>query len=296
MFRLEQEETIGKSVRRIARQQAKDASSVLRDGTDPHLAVHKARTSVKKLRALLRLLEPRFPQLRREEAPKLRRIAAQLAKLREAEVLVATFNRALAAIPPGVRRSLAPTAKDLEKRRAAANARLYDRARVIAARDFGLLARRSQDWLRGARPRGFSAIEAGLRKSYRRARRGLGAAYAAAADDTAFHDWRKSVKEHGYQLRLLEAVDPKGMAQRLREVERLGELLGEDHDLAVLSEVLAARGRSVDKVALAKVFGAIEARRARLRTLARKRGEALFAAPPRRFAAGLRRDWKRWHD
>ena len=86
-------------------------------------------------------------------------------------------------------------------------------------------------------PDGFEAIGPGLARSYRRGRRSC----ARAIDDRrAVHEWRKSVKNLWYQTRLLEAAAPSTLAPAIEALDKLGEALGDDHDLAVLVERLAA--------------------------------------------------------
>ena len=53
---------------------------------------------------------------------------------------------------------------------------------------------------------------------------------------TNLHEWRKRVKDLWYQQRLLEDTWPGVMKAQAKEAKTLSKLLGEDHDLAVLSE------------------------------------------------------------
>ena len=54
------------------------------------------------------------------------------------------------------------------------------------------------------------------------------------------HEWRKSVKTLWYQMRLVEPAAPSAIAPVIATLDRLGEALGDDHDLAVLVGRLAA--------------------------------------------------------
>jgi len=62
-------------------------------------------------------------------------------------------------------------------------------------------------------------------------------ALAAAAADRAvrkLHEWRKQAKYLYYQLQVLECFWPQGARDLHRHLEKLNELLGDDHDLALL--------------------------------------------------------------
>ncbi|CAN0515546.1 unnamed protein product, partial [Phaeothamnion confervicola] len=88
---------------------------------------------------------------------------------------------------------------------------------------------------------GFDAIEPGLARSYKAARRAM----AAASKDTtadAIHDWRKRVKDHWYHAHLLTPVWPKQMKTSRIAARDLSELLGEHHDLEVFVRHLTERG------------------------------------------------------
>ena len=61
---VKQDEPVGKAVRRIARKQSQSARKALADPSDARESVHDARTGVKKLRALLRLVQPALGEKR----------------------------------------------------------------------------------------------------------------------------------------------------------------------------------------------------------------------------------------
>lgn len=69
---------------------------------------------------------------------------------------------------------------------------------------------------------GFPAIEPGLVRTYRRARKALRTAYATPTPEH-FHEWRKRVNYHWYHLRLLCELWPASMELRLmkRRMKRL---------------------------------------------------------------------------
>ena len=90
---------------------------------------------------------------------------------------------------------------------------------------------------------GFETIEPGLRATYRRGRKGLrGAVRGASA--TALHEWRKDVKYHRHHLELLVGLGPDVLAGAAGTARRLGDLLGDHHDLHELRVLLSTVART----------------------------------------------------
>ncbi|MCQ9933930.1 CHAD domain-containing protein, partial [Staphylococcus aureus] len=54
------------------------------------------------------------------------------------------------------------------------------------------------------------------------------------------HEWRKRVKDHWYQARLLRPIWPAIMDPHVAAADTLGEILGQVNDLAVLRDRLEA--------------------------------------------------------
>lgn len=206
--------------------------------------IHDARRSLKRLRALVRLVSGD-----RALGHLLRDAARRLAGARDAAVVVRTFD-GIAGDDPGdarVRAVLARARRQAEKltgNTAAANVREF-----AAAVD---------DWkLRD----GWKALEPGLRRSYRDGRRALRRA-SEHAEPEALHTLRKRCKDLQHELALLRDVWPpvvKGYGDATRE---LGELLGDDHDLVVLREELVRRVADPDRF-----LARIDKRRRELREL-----------------------------
>jgi CHAD domain-containing protein len=145
-------------------------------------------------------------------------------------------------------------------------------------------------------------VEASLLRIYRQGRR-RGARLASRGRkpsrkrDAALHDWRKRVKDLRYALEVLQreghAAKPGRMRRAAVCADELGEVLGEDHDLALLAGLVAEK-RSAARVprgsrkALLKLIGK---RRAKLQRRALKLGERLYGRRPKRFLRRIRADF-----
>lgn len=223
-------------LRRIAEAQFKTAlKAASADGPLPP-RVHEMRKAVKKLRGLIRLVRPGFDGFKRQNEA-LRDAARGLGALREADVNLATLDRLLP------RADLAPkAAQDL--RAALAHPAAAGAARPPAAEALALFHDRMSALRQGVKSwrlqaDGFDALAGGLEKTWTQARQRMEPALADPAAE-AIHDWRKRVKDHWYQARLLAPIWPEAMAPHVAAADRLGETLGDHHDLAVLTGILAS--------------------------------------------------------
>ncbi len=110
----------------------------------------------------------------------------------------------------------------------------------------------------------------------------------------ALHEWRKRVKYHRHHCDLLRDLWPRPMKARIAELQRLSDILGDDHDLAMLAQGVmtigvggGGRGRSD-----AALLALIERRRAELQKTALPLGRRLFAENTGAFRKRLARYWK----
>jgi CHAD domain-containing protein len=291
-YRLRKGEPVGEGLRRIARGQIDAAAERLRGDTAEELdvAVHEARKGFKRLRAAVRLARDGLgaDAARRENAA-YRDTARRLAAARDAQVMVDTLDdlceryagdiegrpfaelrAALAAENDQARRRLE---EDESGRREALGELERARARVAG-------------WsLDGG---GTEVLEPGLRRVYRRGRRGF---RAARADPTTenLHEWRKRAKDLWHAAQIVQPAAP-GRAKRLAgEAHRLSDLLGLDHDLAVLRTEALRRRRlwAADPARRELLCALIDRRRDELRREALELGAGLYRRKPRAFTARL---------
>ena len=125
------------------------------------------------------------------------------------------------------------------------------------------------------------ALVPGLERAYRRGRKRM---HEAEEDPTTerLHEWRKRAKDHWYHVRLVRDAWPQELEARADEVHRLTDLLGDDHDLAVLADEVQSAGETSDDRDL---LAAIDRRRADLQ--AERSSSALGSTPrSRRRSAG----------
>src|SRR5262249_49274598 len=103
----------------------------------------------------------------------------------------------------------------------------------------------------------------------------------------------KQAKYLRYQLEVLTPVRPERLEELTNEADRMGELLGDDHDLAALRQMLTEDpGRYSDEDEREMLVALIDRRRAELGAEAMLRRRGFFQDSARDFARRLRGDWK----
>lgn len=286
-YRLHRSQPLPDEFRRAARDQLERGLAEL-DGDDLHHGVHQVRKRCKKLRALVRLLHRTDPALSRRENAAFRDTARRLSELRDHAALVEAFDGLAAHTTLRGETEQAVRTALLARRDAAEPA--SGSAVQAARRELVQAGERVAHW--PLPDTGFALLSGGLHRTYRQARRGLDTADAQRSTES-FHQWRKRVKDHRYQLRLLQDVWPPVLRAHRRELHALGELLGDDHDLAVLRGTLDADpGGLGGEVAVAEVRVAIDQRRALLQDRAVVLGRRSFAETPAAFVRRLESYWQ----
>jgi len=226
-----------KQVRKIARDQVEGAIDLIEAGSDFDKTVHELRRRCKKVRGLLRLVRPNFKAFDAENA-QFRDAADSLSATRDAAVMVETYVEALdapwatpiaSADKSRLRRILSKNAADV--------AAQQDGTQLLAnfAGSMNDALQRIKDW--SFKDDGFCLLAPGFRDTYARLRKGMEKAKKSGeAED--FHDWRKDAKYHWFHVSLFKACAPDVLGGRREHLDRLGELLGDHHNLFVLVETL----------------------------------------------------------
>lgn len=284
-FQLGVDEPVGPGVRRIMAEQVTTCIDALRDADDFDEGVHRMRKSLKRQRAVLRLVRGELGRFRyREENAVLRDTARRWAAVRDGVVVVHVAELVLAEA-----RSVSDVAGSdlcgvLAERAALRRAAVVTDRQLLLDTLTTLLCFRCRverfptegD---DALPDGFAAVRKGLRRTARAAAEAMDNARAERTPE-ALHEWRKPVKYLRHQVELLEPVDPDRLSQLAKHLDRLGELLGDDHDLAVFAELLEAEpDLTPDAQTRSTLRDAAESRRHSLQTEAFDIGHDVLSSP-----------------
>ncbi len=282
---------MSEAVRQVAFAELDLANAALSTASDRHSGVHSARKCLKRLRSLLLLVRPGVPEpLFGNVSERLATVARGLAPARDANALLDAIGKlerdeeAFAAASPI--RSLRAW---LEKRRDVAERNLESSAAAEAMR--GL--RELKPALAGlaVHPDDFTPLAKGLRQCYRATRKSLRLAFATGSDDD-FHEWRKVVQHHWRQMQLLSPGAALELPGRADASRTLSQLLGDDHDIALLRRLVSTPtmvfGSSDDTAAFLK---RCRKRHEALRREAKSRAGRLFAERSRPFTEHVESAW-----
>ncbi len=286
-FKLKLQEPLDQGVRRVALDQIDRIRAPDADG-DHARWVHEARKSLKRTRALLRLVRSGLRKDEwRELNSALRDAGRQLSVWRDRDVRLAT----LASLGTNARRPLAaaierlaahdehPTGSPDNEPAPTADTIEVERVATVAA-----LAAIREALATLAVDAGPATLEAGLRRTHRAARKALDHARSNPGVET-FHELRKAVQLHWRQMQLLSSAWPDLFAARIATARALAQCLGREHDLAMLAA--SVTGDAAGNVAHSdrRLIGAACARaQEALREEACASAELLFVARPRTFA------------
>ncbi|WP_027054907.1 CHAD domain-containing protein [Mesorhizobium erdmanii] len=242
-FRIDPRLPLTGEVRRILAEEIRKALQHLDAARSrPEQALHKCRKRLKSARALLRLVHSGDETFCATENQCYRNVAELLAGPREATALIETIDRLAAGFP----KESADGGLDAVRDRLIARQHdLHEGAGLEAAISAATAAcedgmKRIESLALPDQPEQAADVLAeGARVTLRRARRALDrAGTRGEADD--FHDLRKAAKTHGMHLSLLGRLWPTPIKARRKAVDKLGERLGELHDLFVMCALLEA--------------------------------------------------------
>jgi CHAD domain-containing protein len=250
--------------------------------------IHRIRTSIKRLRALWRLIRPGIePALFDQENNRLRAAARLLSFARDSEVARDTLKRLPVSDQSGQEAADA-VLSGLKSRVERARAQKPNLTEVKQRID------QTRRRFRNVKIRGTEreVIEAGIRAVYRQGRQRMKDAIRTG-QDSAYHRWRIRAKNLYYELQFLESVWPKRLHRMVSRLSKLQDRIGLDHDLAVLRAELKKNPEAFGgKETVQHVVSCLDNQTQKLRRAAVPLGRKIWRKKPRRFARQLSRHWR----
>jgi CHAD domain-containing protein len=293
-YRLSVADDVSSSVRTCAREQLASAVERLEHAhEDPVEAVHAARKHLKKARALLRLVRPALGRKAyRRENDALRDAGLALSGARDADVIVQTVGtlaeHAAGRLPAETFDQLsAALAAEAAAARGGAGRSVPDLGQAIETLRSAAL--RVETW--PLETADWETAIAGVAQAYARGREAFAVA-RATPDAELLHTWRKRAKDLWYHQRLLAPAWPELLRAQAEQAHALTELLGDDHDLAVLTARLGDDRAQLPPVVdadRAALLALAEHRSHELRTAATQLGRRIYAESPKAFTRRLAR-------
>jgi hypothetical protein len=245
--------------------------------------IHEVRKSLKKVRAVLRLVRTDLGKKRYRAQNRLARdTARRLSVRRDDEVLFDTFERLTEPLSDNEKSLLRSVQDQLTDRKNAARRLLFfDRIRSLA----GLLClrRRIRKWPAVTK----RSVSKGWKNEFKKART-TWQIVEQNSDPLQVHEWRKRVKIHAYHVLLLAASDSKKRRDLLHE---LSDLLGRFHDLTVFREQLSFQPPAFGTAFQVSMLDSLaEAEQARLLAAARPLGKMLFGENSQQVAKSVKKN------
>ena len=251
-------------------------------------SLHQLRTTIKRLRALLRLIRPAIPELFDRENARLKAAARRLGFTRDTDVgretlqtlpvSDSTEKAAVAAALAGFNSSHPPS-QDLDQ--SIAGVRM----------DLQLTRRNLHRWKFRGNER--ELVETGLRAVYRQGRKRMHIACKQGQDE-AFHRWRIRAKNLYYELQFLESVWPNRLHRMISHLAQLQEELGLDHDISVLRSRLQKNPDAFGGTeAIKRVLRCLDNESRKHRCVSIPLGRKIWAEKPRRFVDKVGKHWRK---
>jgi len=291
-YRIKRNESVQKAIRRIAGEQLKKGLDEIADPKlDRHQTVHQVRKRCKKLRGLVRLTRPAFGARYEDENAAFRDAARLLSDIRDAATSIKTYDTLLDGFADQINRSaFGPLRAQMTRQlNEISNDRIDDRLQRVAE-SFEAAVGRLKHWKLDEG--GFDAVAGGLSKTRRRAIKRLDHARNQPTTK-ALHELRKRVKYHWYHMRLLRNVWPAVNKVWAKQIDQLGNSLGDDHDLAVfLEQIESLPSDGINGTDKQVLHGLIEQQRQELQVRAFRSAALLFAEPNAAFIDRMQAYWK----
>ncbi len=282
--------------RRIVRDQIDVALEALEPRAIRDSSIHAARKELKKARATLRLLRDTLGKrtYRRENAA-IRDAARPLSEVRDGRVLLDALSSLMKYYgAPASALPLTRFKRLLNRQRTQAQKEILERPGPLQGvrKTLREVRSRSKRWPVGRR--GWTVLGAGLKRTYSGGRNALKQAKTAPTDEH-LHEWRKQTKYFWHELQILEPIWPGPLGELAEESHKLADLLGDDHDLAVLRQRAVEARHSFPSEASHRTFLALIDRcRAGLQERALTIGQRLYDERPGALTARLGKHWRDW--
>jgi len=290
-YRLNPALPMSEALRSVALAELDIAHNALASPSDRHKGVHSARKCFKRLRSLLVLARPGMPEpVFRNLAARVVRIGKGLAAARDAQALIDAIDKLEQTTEPGSGEGPIRSIRGwLHKRRQVAEQSLEQTTASEALHKVLDL----RPLLAGLTvyPDDFSPLAKGIARGYRATRIHFKAAIRSD-DAEELHDWRKGVQQHWRHMQLLTPCWPSELSARAEAARSLSQLLGDDHDIAMLMHLVETPTMTFGSPEETTAFMKRCRRRHKdLRKEAKVKGERLFVEKPGTFASRIQAYW-----
>jgi len=294
--KLKHRESGTRGARRITRRRIKSALQTLDPKKSDDDSIHEARKELKKARAALRLLRDALgKKTYKRENTALRDAARPLSEIRDGRVLLDALSSLVKYYgAPAKSLHLTKFKQSLSRRRTLSRQKVLGKSGPLhdARKTLRKVRTRSGHWRVGRH--GWSVLGAGLKRTYAKGRDAFKQA-KTRPDNDSLHEWRKQTKYLWHELQLFDSLDAAQVQQLADAAHKVEDVLGDDHDLAVLYErALEARDTFDKRPTHEALLNLIMRCRAGMQQKALQLGLRLYEDTPAVFSGRIEKIWREW--
>lgn len=295
-FQIQQNESLQDGIKRILYEEIDFALKSLQAEENIHEGVHDARKSFKKIRAIARFVRDEIGgEQYTLENTWYRDAGRKLSALRDATAMIETLDKIRLQYPESISdKTYQSLEKTLLKNQEEVSYLLLVQRNIRQTVAFLLVEGKERVENLNLSKNSFRAIKKSICRVYTQGYDGL----ALSMDDPSdfnLHEWRKSVKHIWYHMLILRNIWPGMMDAYAEELHTLSEMLGTDHDLAILNDSLENGSLSINNEKAELQIVNIIARyrhetQMNIYTLASK----IYRQRPNDFVSYLETYWNTW--
>ena len=293
-FSISKRENVKENINRILSEQIDYILQHCEGGeTDIHISIHEIRKSIKRIRAVLRLIreEIGYSTYYRENVF-YRDISRETSGLRTHNVLALTLENMkgdLSGTFPA--EALDSLIASIRSEREKMLAGITDDGKTLKRLAGSFTEARERVYELPVEQDGFQVFAGGIHRMYRQGKDYLNLAQDDPADHH-LHDLRKRMKYLWYQIEIIKPIYPGILKAYADSLEGVSEKLGIYHDLAVLSQFLKENETGLEKDLLETLLDACEFKKSALLQGIYRRAGAVYSEEPEPLVQRLGEYWK----
>jgi CHAD domain-containing protein len=264
-----------------------------REQEDIHVSIHEIRKSIKRIRAVLRLIreEIGYSTYYRENVF-YRDINRSISELRTYNVLALTLESLKKDISGNFSEEVIdPMIESIREQRESLLAQVMSEDRVLSGLSKKFSKARKRIPGMPIEHDGFEVFAGGIFRMYRQGKEYLLAA-RKDPDMHHLHDMRKRMKYLWYHIEILRPIYPGLLKAYANSLEKITEKLGVYHDLAVLTEYLQHEDAGLRKNYQETLLDACEFRKSSILPGVMRNAGALFSEEPESLVQRMGEYWK----
>lgn len=296
-YRLENSETLSFGLKRIVLELIDNSVFNFAKGNGSFKEdVHEIRKNFKKIRTVTRLIRSDLEaESFRIENAFYRDSGRILSDLRDSTVLIYTFDKLLKSSELEMSNFDFSIFRDfLVEKHKNISANKHKKSQVINSLSTDLLLARSRvfDWpISGDN---FKIIKKNLQKIYEQGQRFMYAVFSEAIKENV-HEWRKSVKDLWYSMRILSNLWPEIMSPLVILLGKLADTLGDTNDMFLLKErIIANQSKFKDDQHTRELINFIDRRIIDLLRDARSIGRKVYSEDSKYFIGRMQNYFEIW--